>query len=581
MIDLSRNRAELLAEIEAPRAAGEFLGDITDPRFAAADVRARVHGRAKRDLFPLLKVVLMERFADVPRPELTRDLLVPLKNALGNAYKHGNQRDPAKAVSLEIVLTRKGALIAVSDEGAGFDAVLTLRRFQRQENYFVNHGCGFRNMHRALSTVSYENGGRTVLLCFRPILREQDRASSASPASVGHPTIDQGESSGGHASHESCSSRCEESHSSLARSQSLLTSAATRPKRFTDRAHGLEAADVLPKVLDAQWLQTCLSAELPEFANGRATLESCRVYATRGRACDECGNRYVLRLARPDGQPPETRILTARLHATEAAAEADFEFAARLRDSRIIKRMEIPRPVTRPEGEPRLVLFDFDPWINLWEYLTHRRSLKSLHHAAERAGEALAGLHRSRIALRSNETGHTEAGFKAMVARTTTALQALAGGSDLVSCFRHWAKRIENAASSKQPRVLAPIHGAFGWDCVHYGVDGRFYLYRFETCRRSDPGLDLGGFAADLLCFTLSNHDENAYRSCLEAFLNEYNSEAEHSMSADDLRFYIPLALVERLQRTELRTAAADQLLAALDASLLGWGEIARSEVPA
>jgi len=76
MIDLSRNRAELLAEIEASRAAGEFLTDITGPRFATADVRASVHGYAKRDLFPLLKVVLSERFADVARPELMREAYI-------------------------------------------------------------------------------------------------------------------------------------------------------------------------------------------------------------------------------------------------------------------------------------------------------------------------------------------------------------------------------------------------------------------------------------------------------------------------------------------------------------------------
>ena len=520
MIDLSRSRAELLAKIEAPRSAGEFLSDLTDPCFATADVRARVQGHAKRDLFPLLKVVLSERFADVPRPELMRDLLVPLKNALGNAYKHGNQRDPAKAVSLEIVLTRKGALIAVSDEGAGFDAALTLRRFQREENYCVNHGCGFRNLHRARSTVSYENGGRTLLLCFRPTMRGQGNASSASAA--------------------------------------------------------------FSKVLDAGWLQTFLSAQLPEFASGRAKLESCRVYATRGRAGDDCGHRCVLRVSGPDGQAPAARVLTARLHATEAAAEDDFEFATRLSDSRVTKRLAIPRPVTRPAEEPRLVLYDFDPWVNLWEYQTQRPSLKSLHHAAERAGEALAGLHRSQIAFRGNETDLTEDGFKSMVSHTTTTLQSLPGGSDLAGCFLDCVKRIENAAPRRKPRVLAPIHGAFGWDRIHYGVDGRFYLYRFETCQRSDPGLDLGGFAADLLCFTLSNRDESAYRSCLDAFLNEYNSEAERSLSADDLRFYILLALVERLHRTELRTTARlDQWLAALDAVLLGWGEVATSEVPA
>ena len=520
MIDLSRTRAELIAEIEAPLSAGEYLSDITDPRFATADVRARVQGCAKRDLFPLLKVVLSERFADVPRPELMRDLLIPLRNALGNAYKHGNNHDPAKAVSVELTLTRMGALIAISDEGSGFDVALTLRRFQEQNGYFANRGVGFRNLQEAGSTVSYENGGRTVLLCFRPTMRGQDNALSASPA--------------------------------------------------------------FSKVLDAGWLRTCLSAELPEFANGPAKLQSCRVYATRGRADDDCGNRCVLRVSGPDGQEPATRILTARLHGTEAAAEADFESATRLHDFRVTKRLAIPPPVTRPAKAPRLVLYDFDPWVNLWEYLTHRRSLKSLHHAAERAGEALQGLHRSQLAFRGNETDPIEEEFKTMIARTTTALQALPGGSELVSCFIDCVKRIENAAPCRQPRVLAPIHGAFGWDCIHYGVDGRFYLYRFETCRRSDPGLDLGGFAADLLCFTLSNHDESAYRSCLDAFLNAYNAEAERSPSVDDLCFYIPVALVQRLQRPELRTTAClDQLLAALDTVLLGWGEVATSEVTA
>src|SRR6266545_5550039 len=177
MIDLAKTRATLLAEIGATEPAGEPLSDITDPRVATADVRARVQGCAKKDLFPLLKIVLSERFADVPRPELMRDLLIPLRNALGNAYKHGNDHDPAKAVSVEVTLTRKGALVAVTDEGAGFDVALTLRRFREQNDYFANRGAGFRNLQEAGSTVSFENGGRTVLLCFRPTMRELGHAS--------------------------------------------------------------------------------------------------------------------------------------------------------------------------------------------------------------------------------------------------------------------------------------------------------------------------------------------------------------------------------------------------------------------
>src|SRR6266498_1038559 len=118
MIDLSRNRAELFAEIEAVEPAAEPLSDLADPRVGTAEVHVRVHGHAKQDLFPLLKVALSERFATVAQPQLIRDLLVPLRNALGNAYKHDNARNPKRVVCVEIMLARNGALIAVTDEGS-------------------------------------------------------------------------------------------------------------------------------------------------------------------------------------------------------------------------------------------------------------------------------------------------------------------------------------------------------------------------------------------------------------------------------------------------------------------------------
>src|SRR5206468_6071380 len=90
MIDLGCTRARLLAEIETTKSTGEPLSDITDPRVATAETHVRVWGRGRKDLFPLLKIALCERFASVPRPQLIRDLLMPLKNALGNAFKHGN-----------------------------------------------------------------------------------------------------------------------------------------------------------------------------------------------------------------------------------------------------------------------------------------------------------------------------------------------------------------------------------------------------------------------------------------------------------------------------------------------------------
>ena len=533
MIDLSHTRSGFLAEIEAPDPAGGPLSDITDPRVARTDAHVRVWGYAREDLFPLLQIALSERFAAVPRLRLTRDLLMPLKHALGNACRHGNGNEPGKTVSVEIVMTRKGALIALTDEGPGFDVALTFRRFQQQQDYFVHRGGGFRSLDQAMSTVSYENGGRTVLLCYRPT--DPDRASSSCAAPGGDPTTASGEFPG--------------------------------------------AGHTLPKVLDPVWIQTCLSAEMPEFAGGRARIESCRVYATGGRG-DDCGNRYVLRVAGHDGGVVETRVLTGRPHASEAAAAADFEAATRLHEAKISKSVLIPRPVARPAGEPHLVLYDFDPWMSLWEYLTYRQSLKALRHCAKRIGGALARLHRSQVVLRGVEPDSAGDGLQGMVARAETTLQTLPSGPDLVNRFRVCIQRIRERSASWMQRTVAPIHGALAWDCIHYGADGNFYLYRFERCRRSDPGLDLGGFAADLLCFTLADHEDGAYRICSDAFLSHYNSEAEHPMLEDDLCLYVVLVLSERLQRAAHRTKArAGELLAALDAALRDGAKAAANGV--
>ena len=583
MIDLSQTRTGLLSRIEAIDPAGVPASDLTDPRVATQEAHVRLCGHGRDDLFPLLNLALSERFALVPRPQLIRDLLMPLRNALGNASKHGNGNDPSKAVSVEMVLTRKGALIAVTDEGKGFDVALTFRRFQEQQEYFVNRGAGFSNLHGATSTVSYENVGRTVLVCFRPAmgsLEPVSRLPAPEPVAAGvSPAVARGVPPGG--KHVEESKRAEttdlipggkpELENGLAASRPQLppsTAGETPTATFWNAPRAKNSGSSLPRVLDAEWMQSCLSAELPELANGQARLESCRVYATRGPAGDDCGNRYVLRIAGLDGRPPETRILTGRLHATEAAAAADFEAAARLREAEISKSVVIPRPVARPSCEPRLVLYDFNQWMNLWEYLTFQRDLTVVRQSAERFGRVLARLHRSQGVFRGVEPDSVD-GLQALVAPTETSLLVLPVGSELVNRFRICAQRIEERARFRRPRIRAPIHGALGWDCIHYGVDGLFYLYRFEACRQSDPGLDLGSFAADLLCFTLTNHDEEAYRICSDAFLCEYNSRVAQPMDADDLRLYTAVALFERLRGVELsKKADIRQLLLALETAL-------------
>ncbi len=581
MIDLSHTRAELLAEIEVATPAGDPLSDITDPRVAISDAHVRLCGRGREDLFPLLKLALAERFVAVPWVQLSRDFLMPVKHALGNAYKHGNATDPAKAVSVEIVLTAKGAFIAVTDQGMGFDVARTFRRFQEQENYFQHFGIGFRNLHRARCTVSYENGGRTVLLCFRPTMQDPDHISPCCPASAGDASRERGDNTPSDLPAPGVREPTANPSQEGSRKPAHRWSVPLLGEARGGSVHGQSPSDHAPaNILDSEWMRTCLSAELPEFGQGRARLESCRVYANGGRAGGDCGNRYVLRVAGHDGRPAETRILTGRLHATEAAAKADFEAAARLNEAKLSKSLRRPRPVARPAGEPRLVLYDFDPWMNLWEYHTYRGSLKFLRRFAAKTGRALARLHRSEIVFPEEETDAAGEKLQAMAARAETTLQTLPSGPGLVNRFRVCVQRMREQAAFRRQRDLTPIHGALGWDCIHYGVNGKFYLYRFEKCQRSDPAFDLGGFAADLLCFTLASYDEEAYGLCYDAFLSQYNSKAEQPIGEDDLRFYIVLALCERLRRAKPRTKAdAEHLLHALDAALSLQGRAAGSAV--
>src|SRR5205823_4902754 len=156
-----------------------------------------------------------------------------------NAHKHGNSRDPAKVISVELVLTGKGALITITDEGNGFDAALALRRFQTQEKYFANHGCGFHNLHRAKSMVSYENGGSSLLLCFQPSLRSPRRSVNG-------------------ATRDLAAQSATSEHARAEASPGLSG---------PDPQSGRRRCQPLAKLLDPLWIQTCLSA-LPEFGNG-------------------------------------------------------------------------------------------------------------------------------------------------------------------------------------------------------------------------------------------------------------------------------------------------------------------------
>jgi hypothetical protein len=462
VIDLTCTRDRLLGEIDAPAPLGPPLAYATDPGVLAGEARLLIRGHTRKELFALLKVVLSERFIEVPRPQLIRDLLVPLKNALGNAWKHGNHSDPAKSIQVECVFSRKGCLIAIGDEGSGFDVRVALRRVRDAGD----RGAGFRNLARAHSLVSYEDGGRTVLLCFRPEMEG----------------------------------------------------------------------------LDAGACGTCIAAEIPElrqlFRQQGATLEACHVYPGQGRGSDGCGMRYILQIRRSGAGSPETRILTGKLHASEAEAEAEFNNATRLGGLLCSRQFLIPRAVARPASEPRLVLHDFDPWLNLGEYFADRGTTEVIRHCSERVGQALAMLHQSRIPL-------PEAGRELFPQRIIMGLER---EPDLLRRFRAIVQCIERRLKSVPPREPVPVHGALRWHSIHYGVDGRFYLHGLGNCRLSDPALDLGAFLADLRLFTAQRGDEEAWRLGCEAFLGSYNSVSGAETNRETLRAWIAVTLVDRLE---------------------------------
>ena len=477
MIDLSLTRAAMLKEIEAPPLNGNPLTDLTDPRLLVSNAHLVFHGHTRNDLFPPVEVVMSERFARVPRLELIRELLVPLKSALGNAHKRGNHADASKSILVEAVLTPKGALVAVSDEGEGFDVAMVLRHLRNRERYFTNVGHGFRRLDDTTSRVTYEDGGRTALLCF--LLPNGDRESS--------------------------------------------------PTR------GPLPVQRLTPVLD-------LGGE------GRR-LASSRAYVVGADGAGSCDLRYVLRLDSRSSPGAQVRILSGRLHRNASAAAADFSAASQLHRELRLKGVGIPVPLPRLAGEPRLVLYDLHPWMNLGEYLADRGTPQVLQRRAERVGRALAALHRSSVAFAKTELGLLGKGFRGSCLRVGSSLEAAHPDTNLPVRFRQVVQRLEERAAAVEPREPSPIHGRFGLDCVQYDVEGQFYLYRFEACRMSQPGFDLGGFLADLRSLASSQGDDEIYEMGRESFLGGYRSKEPRRFGHCELGFFQAVASIDRLDR--------------------------------
>jgi serine/threonine-protein kinase RsbW len=91
-----------------------------------------------------------------------------LEEALVNAMKHGNGGDPRKKITVEYSIDRHRAVIAITDEGPGFNFA-GVPDPTADENLECPSGRGIMLMRAYMDEVKYASGGRTVRMSKRNI----------------------------------------------------------------------------------------------------------------------------------------------------------------------------------------------------------------------------------------------------------------------------------------------------------------------------------------------------------------------------------------------------------------------------
>ncbi len=86
-----------------------------------------------------------------------------MEEAVMNAIKHGNQRDPGKKVHIKICLTVDSLYARVTDEGPGFDPT-DVPDPTLEENLDKPSGRGLMLMKKFVDEVTYNESGNSVEL---------------------------------------------------------------------------------------------------------------------------------------------------------------------------------------------------------------------------------------------------------------------------------------------------------------------------------------------------------------------------------------------------------------------------------
>ena len=92
------------------------------------------------------------------------ELEIALREALANAVLHGNRSDAAKRVLVRAYCDpKKGFVIAVRDEGRGFDPS-KVPDPRREDRLQLTHGRGIFLMRELMDHIEHRKGGREVVL---------------------------------------------------------------------------------------------------------------------------------------------------------------------------------------------------------------------------------------------------------------------------------------------------------------------------------------------------------------------------------------------------------------------------------
>jgi len=94
-------------------------------------------------------------------PEGVSDIEIALREALANAILHGNHEDRRKQVHVNCDCEPDEVLIAIKDEGKGFDPN-NLPDPTASENIGSIHGRGIHVMKALMDEVRFEEGGTVV-----------------------------------------------------------------------------------------------------------------------------------------------------------------------------------------------------------------------------------------------------------------------------------------------------------------------------------------------------------------------------------------------------------------------------------